>query len=90
MKKLFLILSIGLVSCLEPNVGYPGRTIQTSTDSVSKDTSYYPKEINVEFSSVPLNVVLIDSCEYLYGPWGNGTVLAHKGNCKNSIHVYND
>lgn len=89
MKKLLLILSIGLISCLEPNVGYPGTTHQTSTDSVSKDTSYYPKEIKVEFSSVPLNVVLIDSCEYLYGPWGNGTVLCHKGNCKNKQHERN-
>lgn len=30
-----------------------------------------------------LEVVVIDSCEYLYGPWGNATVLTHKGNCKN-------
>lgn len=30
-----------------------------------------------------VEVVLIDGCEYLYGPWGNATVLTHKGNCKN-------
>lgn len=30
-----------------------------------------------------VNVVVVDSCEYLYGPWGNATVLTHKGNCKN-------
>ena len=24
----------------------------------------------------------IDSCEYLYGPWGNATILTHKGNCR--------
>ena len=30
-----------------------------------------------------VDVVVIDSCEYLYGPWGNATVLTHKGNCKN-------
>ncbi len=24
----------------------------------------------------------VDSCEYLYGEWGNATVLTHKGNCK--------
>lgn len=29
-----------------------------------------------------LEVLTIDSCEYLYGPWGNATVLTHKGNCK--------
>jgi hypothetical protein len=32
---------------------------------------------------VPLKLVVIDSCEYLYGPWGNATVLTHKGNCSN-------
>ena len=34
----------------------------------------------------PVEVVTIDSCEYLYGPWGNATVLTHKGNCSNPIH----
>ena len=32
---------------------------------------------------IALKLVVIDSCEYLYGPWGNATVLTHKGNCKN-------
>ena len=31
----------------------------------------------------PLDLVIIDSCEYLFGEWGNATVLTHKGNCKN-------
>jgi hypothetical protein len=31
----------------------------------------------------PLELVVIDSCEYLLGKWGNATVLTHKGNCKN-------
>jgi len=31
----------------------------------------------------PLDLVIIDSCEYLLGQWGNATVLTHKGNCKN-------
>lgn len=30
-----------------------------------------------------VQTVIVDSCEYLYGPWGNATVLTHKGNCKN-------
>lgn len=34
----------------------------------------------------PLQVVVIDSCEYFFGDWGNGTVLTHKGNCNNPIH----
>jgi hypothetical protein len=29
-----------------------------------------------------VEIAVIDSCEYLYGPWGNATVLTHKGNCK--------
>jgi len=36
--------------------------------------------------NVPLKIVVIDNCEYLYGAWGNATVLTHKGNCKNKIH----
>ena len=34
----------------------------------------------------PLKIVSIDSCQYLYGDWGNATVLTHKGNCSNPIH----
>lgn len=30
----------------------------------------------------PLQIMTLDSCEYLYGAWGNATVLTHKGNCK--------
>jgi hypothetical protein len=29
-----------------------------------------------------IKIVEIDSCEYLWGDWGNATVLTHKGNCK--------
>ena len=28
-----------------------------------------------------MEILTIDSCEYLYGGWGNATVLTHKGNC---------
>lgn len=34
----------------------------------------------------PLEIVTIDNCQYLYGDWGNQTVLTHKGNCSNPIH----
>jgi hypothetical protein len=33
-----------------------------------------------------LEVVKVDGCQYLYGPWGGETVLTHKGNCTN--HIY--
>ena len=29
-----------------------------------------------------IKIVEIDSCEYLWGDWGNATVITHKGNCK--------
>jgi hypothetical protein len=29
-----------------------------------------------------LQLVEIDSCEYLFGEWGTASVLTHKGNCK--------
>lgn len=40
----------------------------------------------IKFNGNYLQVVKVDSCEYLYGAWGNATVLTHKGNCKNKIH----
>ena len=54
-------------------------------------------DVNVERKSTdyvlrggnnPLIIVVIDSCEYLYGEWGNATVLTHKGNCSNPIHKH--
>lgn len=42
-----------------------------------KETKYKVNEEN------NLKEVIIDSCQYLYGDWGQATVLTHKGNCKN-------
>lgn len=50
--------------------------------NVKKQTTTY--QIGDELNA--LEIVTIDGCEYLYGPWGNATVLTHKGNCKNPIH----
>jgi hypothetical protein len=36
----------------------------------------------------PLKVIVIDECEYLYGDWGQMTVLTHKGDCSNDDHDY--
>lgn len=45
-----------------------------------KDTEYrIPGVVNT------IKIIEIDSCEYLYGDWGNATVLTHKGNCKYCI-----
>lgn len=89
MKTLLGIL-IGLVllsltSCFEPRVGYPMGSRQP-TDSTKVDSLKLPRNIDVEFSVIPLTVVMIDDCEYLYGPWGNASVLTHKGNCNNPVH----
>ena len=46
-----------------------------------KPTTYVVDAVNP-----PLQLVYIDSCEYLYGEWGNATVLTHKGDCTNPIH----
>lgn len=45
-----------------------------------------PTEFVVKPENVPLDIVEIDGCEYLFGDWGNATVLTHKGNCSNPIH----
>jgi hypothetical protein len=37
--------------------------------------------------TVPLKVIKIDGCQYLYGDWGTATTLTHKGNCNNPIHT---
>jgi len=56
--------------------------VSCSERNVDKKTTNYV----VSQGNNPLEIVIIDSCEYLYGPWGNATVLTHKGNCKNPIH----
>ena len=40
----------------------------------------------IRYGQNPLDEIVIDSCQYLYGDWGNATVLTHKGNCNNPIH----
>ena len=37
----------------------------------------------------PLQIVELNGCQYFYGPWGNATVLTHKGDCNNPIHIHN-
>jgi hypothetical protein len=66
----FLALLSGLVSCKSPEPNVPK----------TKTTYQIASDLAI------LEIVIIDSCEYLYGPWGNATVLTHKGNCKNPIH----
>lgn len=53
--------------------------ISCTEPNVPKTSTQY----NVIKNYNPLDLVVIDSCEYLFGEWGNATVLTHKGNCKN-------
>lgn len=72
MKKL---IAVALIS-----IGLMGCR-DTNTERVS--SGYV---VNSLYS--PLKIVILDSCEYFYGNWGNATVLTHKGNCSNPIHKY--
>ncbi len=49
--------------------------------NVEKVSSHY-----ILGEHAPLEMVTIDNCQYIYGDWGNQTVLTHKGNCNNPIH----
>jgi hypothetical protein len=50
----------------------------TESNVVRQQTGYVIRD-----AYAPLEVIIVDSCEYLYGGWGHATVLTHKGNCKN-------
>ncbi len=52
------------------------------------NVEHKPTDYQVREMGEPLRIVVIDSCEYLYGPWANATVLTHKGNCSNPIHKH--
>ena len=74
MKKLLLAtLLIGMMcGCEEP-------TIQ------SKRTNYTVPTVGGG-SSNPLEICVIDGCEYFNCEVRGGVVVSHKGNCKNPIH----
>lgn len=47
-------------------------------------------EDTVSFSLNPKCVEVIEGCEYFVYMTNNGSPMyTHKGNCKNSIHIYN-
>ena len=68
MKKIFIARNLLLICFI--SCSEPNVPVQK--------TKYIVKE-----GGNHVEIVIIDSCEYLYGPWGNATVLTHKGNCKN-------
>jgi hypothetical protein len=74
MKKIILaILLIGMMGgCTEP-------TVQT------KQTNYTVPMSGGQASN-PLEICVIDGCEYFTCKVRGGVVVSHKGNCKNLIH----
>lgn len=57
-------------------------TLQSCTDDPNSKIYRQTTKYKINRMNSALEVLTIDSCEYLYGEWGNATVLTHKGNCK--------
>ena len=69
MRKTLLILAIlALYSCKEK---LPEVNVE------KKDTNYLLREFYN-----PLQIVIVDSCEYFYTSEGHAIIFTHKGNCK--------
>ena len=57
-------------------------TLQSCTDEDPRSKVYRQQtKYKINNMNSALEMLTIDSCEYLYGEWGNATVLTHKGNC---------
>lgn len=70
MKKIFLFLSLFLFYSCEIH--------DHKKESKKERITYHVTDWTND-----VELVVIDSCEYLFGAWGNATTLTHKGNCKN-------
>jgi hypothetical protein len=68
IKLVLMLVVLALYSC--------GELPEVNVDK--KKTTYI---LNNYYK--PLEIVIIDSCEYLYVSDGYFTMLTHKGNCKN-------
>ena len=53
--------------------------------TVTKQTT----QIVTQFGARPMDIVIIEGCEYLEYSAGHRYSLCHKGNCKNPIHQEN-
>jgi hypothetical protein len=71
-KLLLATLLIGMVSsCKEP----------TTTTQLTEHS------VKIGVSATQLKVVEIEGCEYFMGDYDRSALFAHKGNCKNLIHI---
>ena len=55
---------------------------------VGCETTIEQKDKTEKVNGTSVKEFTYDGCEYVYFPYGYGTV-SHKGNCKNPIHQYN-
>lgn len=75
MKKLFLVLTIAIVSC--------------TTQNTKDVTEQKPVLVNGRIQAIEhFEVIDIDGCEYILNHH-NYEAIIHKGNCKNPIHHQN-
>lgn len=82
-KLILLILATELLSCSEPQTIEEDTLLEHQTEVILHNI----KEGDME-------ILFIDECEYIVFKDGMGTnhgfgYMAHKGNCKNPIHIYN-
>lgn len=56
-------------------------TLQSCDEDPNSKIYRQTTKYKINSMNSALEVLTIDSCEYLYGGWGNATVLTHKGNC---------
>lgn len=47
------------------------------------------KDAQADYLSKDYTVREIEGCEYIFCGANNQTVMSHKGNCRNPIHIYN-
>lgn len=84
MKTKLLLLAIVLTGCSSSSE-------QENAVTANKIFKVPSVDFNFSYRLCELNVIIIDSCEYLYGYVGGsgGYVLCHKGNCNNPVHWEN-
>lgn len=63
-------------------------TLILATLTACTETTVQKKQTKIvtEDGYQPLEVVVIEGCEYLHYRHGHAYMLCHKGNCKNPIH----
>jgi hypothetical protein len=63
-------------------------TLILATLTACTEPTVQTKQTNIviEYGQNPVEIVVIEGCEYLHYRHGHAYMLCHKGNCKNPIH----